>query len=114
MSDMTKKPGLSLQWLMHAAGNGHADAQIELGIAYHEGNHPSKALARDYASALHWYRAAAEQGATWAWYLIGLCYRDGEGVQRSKATARTWLRRAAPHHREARQALQNLDAAAKR
>jgi len=114
MSEMSKKPMLSLQWLMHAAGNGHSDAQIELGIAYHEGNHPSGAIARDYASALHWYRAAAEQGATWAWYLIGLCFRDGEGVPRSKPTARTWLRRAAPHHREARQALQKLNGAAKR
>ena len=63
------------------------------------------------ARAATLYRAAAEQGDSWACYLLGLCYRDGEGVRRNRRSARKWFRCAADSgEKEAMKALSELDA----
>ncbi len=48
LSDLAKKLALERHWLGHAAANGHIEAQIDLGIAYHNG----KLVARDYVCVM--------------------------------------------------------------
>lgn len=56
--------------------------------------------------------AAAERGETEAQYLLGLQYREGDGLDRNPAEAEKWLRRAAQSgYTEAQAALGSLQAA---
>ena len=48
----------SVFWLRRAAGQGHADAQYALGLAYFEG----KGVPRDVAQARSWIEEAAKRG----------------------------------------------------
>ena len=54
------------------------------------------------------YRQSAEQGDTWAQYLLGLCYRDGDGVRRNRRWALHWFDRAAADTPEAERAAKKL------
>lgn len=57
-------------------------------------------------------RAAAERGDTEAQYLLGLQYREGDGLDKNPAEAEKWLRRAAQSgSTEAQAALGSLQAA---
>ena len=49
----------------------------------------------DEAEAIHWYRAAAEQGHCEAQYELGSRYAEGKGVPKDETEAVCWLRRAA-------------------
>ncbi len=56
-------------------------------------------------------RAAAERGEAEAQYLLGLQYREGDGIDRNPAEAEKWLRRSAQTgHVEAQAALGSLQA----
>ena len=49
---------------------------------------------------------AANRGQMNAQYVLGLCYEDGTGVQKSNAEAQAWYRKAAAQgHEEAQEAL---------
>lgn len=50
---------------------------------------------KDYASALNWFRKAAEQGNPEAQAKLGLMYYDGRGVKQSFAEALSWELKAA-------------------
>jgi len=50
------------------------------------------ALAPD--EALVWFRKAADQNCPAAFYEIGVCYENGEGVERDLVEAETWYRKA--------------------
>lgn len=65
-------------------------------------------MRRDFDKAVSLYRAAAEQGDTWAQYLLGLCYRDGEGVKASRRWARHWFTKAATVESEAAKELRKV------
>ena len=54
-------------------------------------------MARDYNSAMKWYRKAADQGIAPAKYRIGRLYEDGNGVQQDYDEAVKWYREAAAH-----------------
>ena len=43
---------------------------------------------------MKWYRKSAERGDTLAETMLGLCYRNGEGVIRDDAEAVKWYRKA--------------------
>lgn len=52
-------------------------------------------IEQDFEIAAELYRLAAGQGDSWAQYLLGLCYLDGEGVRRNRRWAKFWLSKAA-------------------
>uniref|UniRef100_UPI00260B7424 tetratricopeptide repeat protein n=1 Tax=uncultured Neisseria sp. TaxID=237778 RepID=UPI00260B7424 len=49
----------AVQWYRRAAEQGHAQAQVLLGVMYENG----QGVRQDYAQAAQWYRRAKEQGA---------------------------------------------------
>ena len=77
-------------WLPIAQA-GNAAAQYELGVVYST----SKPDLLDYATALNWFRKAADQGAAPAQERLGHMFREGEGVPRDYRTAVTWESKAA-------------------
>jgi TPR repeat protein len=74
------------------AEQGDAKAQCELGDLYYHGNF---LYPQDYKEAAKWLRLAADQGQVLAQYLLGQCYRDGNGVQKDLTEALKWYRLAA-------------------
>ena len=54
-----------------------------------------KGTRQDYAKSVHWLRKAAKHDEGAAQYLLGLCYRDGEGVLKSRHRALAWFQKAA-------------------
>jgi TPR repeat protein len=67
------------RWFTAAAMCGNARAQNALGINYELGD----GVARNWATALFWYRKAAEQGLSDALFNLGLCCFYGRGLPRN-------------------------------
>lgn len=80
-----------LQAVQHHATQGLAQAQLELGRMYLQGD----GVARDTARAAHWIRRAAEQGLADAQVRLGWLHDEGIGVAASATQAAAWYRRAA-------------------
>ena len=74
-----------------SADMGVPAAQRFLGLAYLNG----RAVKRDTAEAVSWFRKAAEQGYADAQTDLGLLYYAGEAVEADYAEAAKWLRKAA-------------------
>ena len=74
-----------------AAEQGVADAQLNLGACYYNG----EGVTKDLVEAVKWYRKAAEQGDAKAQFNLGVCYANGQGVAEDKAEAVKWYRKAA-------------------
>jgi len=49
----------------------------------------------DYATALSWYRRAADQGDETAQFILGVMYSKGQGVPQDYVLAHKWLNLAA-------------------
>ena len=64
------------KWYRKAADQGHADAQLRLGLMYDNG----KGVPQDYTEARKWYRKAADQGDAMAQFQLGVMYDKGKGV----------------------------------
>ena len=79
-----------IRWAERAE-QGHAGAQLLLGMAYYDGDGVPQSL----DEAARWYRAAAEQGNADAQRMLGDLYFDGEGVPQDDAEAIRWWRLAA-------------------
>ena len=75
--------------VLSAVAQGDADAQWQLGDAYHYG----RGVTQDDAEALRWYRAAAEQGSSAGQWRLGNAYYYGWGVARDYAEAVRWYGR---------------------
>ncbi len=73
------------------AEQGDADAQLQRGLMYSDG----QSVPKDDAKALTWFRKAAEQGHSDAQLLVGSMYAEGLGVPMDDAKAVTWFRKAA-------------------
>jgi V8-like Glu-specific endopeptidase len=73
------------------AEKGDASAQFNIGYMYANG----LGVQRDLASAVNWYRKAAEQGLEIAQHRLGIAYMNGEGIERDDAEAASWFTRAA-------------------
>jgi TPR repeat protein len=69
------------------AEQGHAEAQISLGVMYADG----LGVPEDDAEAARWWRMAAEQGLTDAQYNLGFMYANGKGVPQDYVQAYMWL-----------------------
>ena len=76
-----------LRACLERAKRGDADAQVQLGNRYREGN----GVSMDLVEAVSWYRKAADQGDAKAQCSIGFnYYTEGESVEAVK-----WYRKAA-------------------
>jgi len=73
------------------ADNGDANAQINLGALYDNGN----GVPEDPATAVKWYHLAALQGNRQAQYYLGLMHANGRGVPRDISAAAEWYFKAA-------------------
>ena len=103
----------ALRLLRPLAEQGHAGAQHNLGVMYHEG----QGVPRDYAEALKWLRLAAEQGDADSQYNLGFMYGMGQGVARSRVQAHLWFSLAAtrwPPGENRDRAINNRDVLARR
>ena len=75
--------------LITAAHGGDARAQFQLAERYRIGD---KFTERDYAEAVRWYRAAAEQGHREAQCDLGSMLLNGLGVAKDAVQAAVWFR----------------------
>ena len=73
------------------AEQGDADAQVDLGNMYHDGD----GVPYDSGEAVRWYRLAAEQGHVDAQWDLGVMYDNGRRVLKDDAEAVRWYRMAA-------------------
>lgn len=81
----------ALRLLRAPADEGNADAQLLLGMMYHDG----EGVPKDYAQAAQWIRKAAEQDNATAEFALGALYHEGDGVPKDEAAAVRWLEKAA-------------------
>ena len=77
--------------LKKRADSGDADAQVNIGGLYRDG----QGVPQDYAQARQWYEKAAAHGNAMAQFYIGLLYYDAEGVPKDVAKAMEWWQKAA-------------------
>jgi hypothetical protein len=87
----TALAGLSITDLQHAAEQGDAAAQTQLGLRYRKG----EGVAPDNTKAVEWYRKAAEQNHAEAQAYLGFMYMTGRGIRRDDAEAVRYSRLAA-------------------
>lgn len=73
----------SLQEYRLLAEQGHAFAQLALGVMYDQG----QGVSQDATEAAKWYRLAADQGNADAQYHLGVMCRKGQGVSQDKSEA---------------------------
>jgi len=73
------------------ADQGHASAQISLGLMYDNG----QGVPQDYIEAVKWYRKAVEQGNAAAQNNLGTMYDLGKGVPQDYVEAHKWYNLAA-------------------
>ncbi|HEY1504285.1 MAG TPA: tetratricopeptide repeat-containing serine protease family protein [Stellaceae bacterium] len=70
---------------------GDSVCQDMLGVLYSEGH----GVARDQATAFHWFQLAAAQGNATAEYNLALAFERGEGVAKDIAEAEKWYAKSA-------------------
>ena len=87
----TRAEQRSIEELKAKAGSGDAESESALGGRYLLGD----GVAKDKATAVKWYRKAAEQGHANAQTLLGMCLFDGDGVAKDQVEAVKWLRKGA-------------------
>jgi len=61
-----------VKWYRLAAGQGHTDALLNLGMIYERGY--GQGIPQDYREAVKWYRLAAEMGSAGAQANLGMMY----------------------------------------
>ena len=81
----------AFQKFMPAAEEGNADAQVNVGAMYANG----EGVQQNFEEALKWYRLSAEQGNAAAQNRLGSMYDDGIGVAQDFEEAAKWYRRSA-------------------
>jgi TPR repeat protein len=86
-----ENPPVGERWLLHAAENGDADAEMWLGVAYEENWFGTT----DLHESIKWYRNAAETGQADAQMLMGNRYEIGHGVEQNYSLAAQWYQKAA-------------------
>jgi TPR repeat protein len=68
------------------AEQGDADAQVNLGVLYDNG----QGVPKDYKTAVYWFRLSANQGNAMAQSKLGLMYERGNGVPQDVVLAQKW------------------------
>ena len=99
-----KDDAKAFQWFEKAAGQGHVNAQFNLGNAYMHGRGTQK----DLKQAVHWWRQAAEAGSASAQFNLALQYYRGGGVEKNWDKAVEYFNLAASNgHSKAKQLLES-------
>ena len=88
---MRATPRIDLDWLSRLAHSGHADAQLQLGLAYRDGRF---GLSPDAKTGLYWLTQAANSGNAYAEDAVGEAYAKGQGTAADPQLASQWLRKA--------------------
>jgi TPR repeat protein len=89
---------LAFALYLHAAQQGHTEAQLEVASRYLRGT----GVGEDSAAAAHWYQHASEQGSADAQAALAQLYETGNGVAADPGQARLLYERAAQQgHRDA-------------
>lgn len=83
--------GLDVRKLEKSAERGSLTAQMQLAMAYEQGN----GVTKDAVKSALWFRRAAEQGSPAAQTAIGIRYEQGNGVPQDYQLAAQWYRKAA-------------------
>ena len=94
------------RWWQKAAAAGVPDSQFNLGLMYYRGLGLAEdydraaelfeqAATQDYATALKWFRLAAEQDVAQAQFNLGVFHENGYAVPQDLERARDWYQRAA-------------------
>ena len=94
------------------AAQGNAEAQVNLGMLYANG----QGVPQDYAQARQWYEKAAAQGDALAQNNLAELYYAGLGVTQDNVRAYMWVSLASVHMKgdEQKQATENRDDVARR
>ncbi len=93
VESMEDAEALAVRWYRLAANQGHAEAQLHLGLRHEQG----WGVPADSSEAVRWYRLAASQESARAQFNLGVMYRDGQGVTQDPVDAHMWLSLAATH-----------------
>lgn len=88
---VTKNLEEGIRLLKIAVSNQNAQAQLNLGYAYHYG----EGVPKNLQEAVRLYRLAANKGQTVAEFNMGIMYRDGTGVPKDNKEAYTWFLKSA-------------------
>lgn len=84
-----------------AAEQGDANAQLNLGCMYADGN----GVPKEVPKAVEWWKKAAAQGNKYAQFNLGVYYGRGEGVSKNLVLTYAWVNLAAAHGHETAQKL---------
>lgn len=76
------------------AARGNVDAAYNLAVIHQFGD----GVPLDYATAMQWYRQAADQGDKVSQFQIGLMYQTGQGVAIDQVEAHRWFTMHRKHH----------------
>ena len=82
---------LETVYRMH--GDHAGEAANRIGLIYHG--------QKNYVKQVEWYKKSAEEGYDWGMSNLGMCYRDGAGVQEDQEQAIAWFKKACELHGEA-------------
>jgi TPR repeat protein len=82
---------MNLASLQTQAAQGNAQAELDLGRAYHLG----KGVPQDFTKAAELYRQAGAQGNAKAMYNLGYMYDHAQGVTKDSAMAAQWFQKSA-------------------
>ena len=74
-------------------GDAAGDAANKIGNIYY--------WQKNYVKKVEWYKKSAEEGCDWGMRNLGMCYRDGEGVQEDQEQAIAWYQKAYELHGDA-------------
>ena len=93
-------------YFLQAAEAGSMDAYSHLGDLYYNGGNE---IERVIKTAYNYYRKAANAGVANAQYMVGICYRNGEGPDKNRQLAKVWISKAAKQgHQKAQKILEKL------
>ncbi len=85
----------ALQWYKkHAKTMDGKNSMVAVGNYYHEGRGDTE---QSYEEAVKWYRKASDRDYSGGHYKLGLCYRDGTGVQKDFNKALEYFEKALEH-----------------
>ncbi|GBG85157.1 hypothetical protein CBR_g39722 [Chara braunii] len=80
-------------WFRKAAGGGHPEAQLEIGLCFKNGDGVD--VSDDWAA--FWFSKAVEQKVAKAHGLLGMCYLEGKGVLKDEREAVHFFRLGADY-----------------
>ena len=86
----------SYELLLKIAESGHANAQYDLGVIFHNG----LGLDKDNEKAIYWFEKAAQQDHADAENYLGAIFKTGWGAEQDIVKALKYLKKAMEHGNE--------------